>query len=65
MSDVTDALSGTPDLDSDVTKPSKGFAFYFDIAFIPVVLVAALTALYLYGVSTTIELSDIPMAAPP
>lgn len=38
----------TAEQDSAITKPRKGFAFYFDIGFIPVVLAGSLVALYAY-----------------
>ena len=52
---MSGALGRTADLDSDVSKPRKGFGFYFDIGFIPVVLVGSLVALYAYVQGRTLD----------
>ncbi|MDN5851493.1 MAG: ABC transporter permease, partial [Actinomycetia bacterium] len=48
MSDVTGVADRTAEPDADISKPRKGFAFYFDVGFIPVLVIGALIALYAY-----------------
>lgn len=55
MSELSGALGRTADVDSEVNKPRKGFGFYFDIGFIPIVLVGSLIALYTYVQGRTLD----------
>lgn len=55
MADVSGALGRTADPSAGAAPARKGFGLYFDLAFIPVVLVCALTALYVYVQGRTLD----------
>ena len=55
MSELTRTLDSNTDIETAESQPRKGFAFYFDIGFIPVVLIAALITLYVYIQGLTLD----------